>query len=582
MLRTFFNLIRALDDDGPKLEPLIPEGNDDGPKLEPLIPEGDDDGPKLEPLIPEGDDDGPKLEALIPEGDDDGPKLEPLIPEGDDDGPKLEPLIPEGDDDGPKLEPLIPEGDDDGPKLEPLIPEGDDDGPKLEPLISEGDDDGPKLEPLIPEHDDDGPKLEPLIPEGDDDGPKLELLIPEGDDDGRPDFGTLPDLVLINIMSRLSFSDRGRLAQTCRALHASYCHPPLWKTVLITLHNPKIAESLPLVEVARYLKVVEPASYLAMVERFGAYFKKLTLIYVGSKYPMSSDCVEVIRCITRCCRYEILTLCPSSRTRSQCPNDLNILAQLFTNQHLKSLWLIGIICFDIRETNGFLERLNLLWQSGFPSWALASPRGMLAVTSKFTELRVLYFNSSMLSDDLIVHLSDKRRARLQELAIEVTCPTFLYPLPRIQASSWIRLHGYSPGLQVHVNVVDLIPDDALYGFLIPEMAVAFLNFIGRSKCADIRSIADRFSSTLRKFVDCTNYYYGHDAELVYMVKKCSHLIHFEYNSPLWAHTIRELAGLRGSRWQHFIVDLDNVVDPRDDISKNKRQLAADLALITRK
>ena len=196
---------------------------------------------------------------------------------------KLELLIPEGDDDGPKLEPLIPEGDDDGPKLEPLIPEGDDDGPKLEPLIPEGDDDGPKLELLIPERDDDGPKLEPLIPECDDDGPKLELLIPERDDDVPTDFGTLPDLVLVNIMSHLSQPDRGCLAQTCRALHASYCHPSLWNTVTITLHsghNPNIAEYLPFVEPDSYLPFVEPASYLPMVERFGAYFKDLTVVYI--------------------------------------------------------------------------------------------------------------------------------------------------------------------------------------------------------------------------------------------------------------------------------------------------------------
>ena len=319
-----------------------------------------------------------------------------------------------------------------------------------------------------------------------------------------------------------------------------------------------------------------------MVERFGAYFKDLTLVYIG-KYPMSSDCRKVIQCITRCCRYEILTLCPSSRICSAFQTDMNILAQLFTNQHLKSVTLLGEICFDIRmllskdKMNGCLERLSLHWQGRLPSWGLVSPRETLADVSQFTHLRALYLLSPMLSDDLIVSLSHQGRAPLRELGIQMM-HEIRYPLPHIEVSSWIRLRTYSPCLQVHVKVVDLIPDNRLFSFLIAQMAIASLSFIEDSKCADIRSIADRFSSTLRKFVNCTNYYYGHDAELVYMVKTCSHLIHFEYNSPLWANTIRELAGLRGSRWQHFLIDLDDVVDSDDDVSIT--QLAADIASLT--
>ena len=77
---------------------------------------------------------------------------------------------------------------------------------------------------------------------------------------------------------------------------------------------------------------------------------------------------------------------------------------------------------------------------------------------------------------------------------------------------------------------------------------------------------------------------GLDAELVYMVTKCSHLVHLEYNGRLRVNTIRGLAGLRGSRWRHFLVDLDNTVtqdvDSDDDVTV--KQLAAEVALITRK
>ena len=405
---------------------------------------------------------------------------------------------------------------------------------------------------------------------------KLELLFyfPEDDDDGRPDFALLPDLVWDNIMSRLSQPDRGRLAQTCSALHASYCDSSLWNTVTITLHhNPNTTESWPF---------AEAASYLPMVERFGAYFEDLTLVYIG-KFPMSSDCREVIQCIARCCRYEILTLRSSSRICSPFQPDENIFAQLFTNQHLKSVTLLGVICFDIRmllpkdEMNDCLERLTLLRQYRFPSWGLVAPRETLADVSQFTQLRALYLLSPMLSDDLIVSLYDQRHVPLRELGILVI-QEIRFPLPHIKVSSWTRLRAYSPCLQVHVKVVDLIPDNQLFGFLVPEMAIASLSFIEDSECADIRSIADRFSSTLRKFVDLSTSPSGLDAELVYMVTKCSHLVHLEYNGRLRVNTIRELAGLRGSRWQHFLVNLDKVVDSRDDVSI--KQLAADIASLT--
>ena len=381
-------------------------------------------------------------------------------------------------------------------------------------------------------------------------------------------------------MSRLSQPDRGRLVQTCRALKASFCHPSLWNTVTITLlnrnrYNPNIAESL---------SFVDPASYLPMVERFGAYFKDLTLIYVGSNLSMSRHCRKVIQCIARCCRYEIMTLyLKASQPYSFHCADVNILAALFTNQHLKvlkSLTLLAGIYFDMRDLilndkmNGCLERLSLNCLDGTSSWGLVSP-DMVIVICQFTQLRALYLLSHMLRDDLFASLCDQGRAPLRELGIQVTYEKV--PLTNIKVSSWARLRAYSPCLQVHVTVVDLIPEHRLFSFLIPEMAIASLSFIEDAKCYDIISIADRFSSTLRKFVDLSTSPSGLDGELVYMVKTCSHLIHFECNSALWADTIRELAGLRGIRWQHFLVDLDNVANPPNHVSK--RKLTADVALI---
>ena len=324
-----------------------------------------------------------------------------------------------------------------------------------------------------------------------------------------------------------------------------------------------------------------------MVKRFGAYFKdlSLTLGFDGTiRTPIPQECEELIQCIKRCCRYERLTLDAFSYEGVMRPTDLNILAQLFTNQHLKSIALLGVTCKDVRvllsqRLNGCLERLSI--QEHGEDTKLRLP----ILASQLTRLRALHLRSFGVSDDLIVSLADPGRAPLRELGIEVLYDWDCNPdtgvtgLPRVKASSWIRLRTHSPCLHVHVEVTCWIPHDELADFLLPEIPVASISFSGNSKCGDIRSIADMFFSTLRKFVDST-YTSELDAELVYMVTKCSHLVHLEFNGALRVDTIRELAGLRGSRWVHFLVSLDKVVDSHDDVSI--KQLAADVARITRK
>ena len=398
-------------------------------------------------------------------------------------------------------------------------------------------------------------------------------------------------------MSRLPLSDRGRLAQTCRALEASFCHPSLWNTVTIELYNPNIVTKPRRHTTAKSLPIVEPASYLPMVERFGAYFKDLTLVYVGSKYPMSRDCVEVIQCLTRCCRYDRLTLDVSAQVCGIVEGvepkttDMDILARLVTEAYYLKSFDLGAwpdypivsnidmveVLLSSERLKGSLERLSIFWH-GVNTWispniTVPTPDQMLAVTSRFTQLRYLYLWSSMLSDEIIVGLSGKLRTPLRGLGIVVgyTSRTPDGGLPHIEESSWTRLRSHSPRLQVHVYVMTRIPDDKLFGFLLPEIPVTSICFMhySQTRCHDIRSLADRFSSTLRKFADLSIYSRGLDAELVYMVTKCSHLVHFEYSGTLRANTIRELAGLRGSRWVHFQVNLDHAithdVDSDDDV-----------------
>ena len=382
----------------------------------------------------------------------------------------------------------------------------------------------------------------------------------------------MPDEMWVNIMSYLPVSDRGRLAQTCRALKRPFSDPRLWKTVKIALNNFDHSgyaheeydeyDYVHDVMECKGLPICDATSYLPMIERFGKYFQNLTIIFFGIwPGPMERDCEDVIQCITtHCCRYEILTLDVQIDGCTMCPTDLNILAKLFTLQ-LKSFTLFGMTYIDLRvllsnvKLHGCLERLSLYWRGEGNRWQFPSPDETLAVASRFTQLRALYLHSSMISNDLIVNLYDRGRPPLQELGIMMYVENWMPNggLPHIEANSWIRLRTHSPCLQVHVKNICMIPDDKLFDFLRPEIQVASITSSDDRPNGRPIIYADRFSSTLQKYVEFSHYSSGEDAEIVYMVTKCIHLVHLEYNGALRVNTIRELARLRGSRWLHFNV-----------------------------
>ena len=264
-----------------------------------------------------------------------------------------------------------------------------------------------------------------------------------------------------------------------------------------------------LVYYAKSFPFVEPASYLLMVESFGAYFKDLTLVYVNSKCPMSRDCVEVIECLTRCCRYDRLALDVINQAGDMCLTDLNIMAQLVTNQHLKSFTLLGVTCFDIRmlvsndKLNGCLGCLSSHTRAGWSSHGgISNPHHAVSQSEVGCHQPVNPAARPLLvlSDDLIVNLSDQGRAPLRELGIEVM-HTILHPnegLQHIEAGSWTRLRTHSSCLQVHVFVLFWVPCDVLFRSLLPEIPLASISINRHLPCRGIRSLADRFSSTLPK------------------------------------------------------------------------------------
>ena len=89
----------------------------------------------------------------------------------------------------------------------------------------------------------------------------------------QPDFSHLPDVAWVQIMTYLDLGDRARVAATSHALNDIFNHPSLWHTVSIQL----------LGDLNSYTSsnVIMPQKYLKMIQRFGAFFQDLSLIFVG-------------------------------------------------------------------------------------------------------------------------------------------------------------------------------------------------------------------------------------------------------------------------------------------------------------
>lgn len=124
------------------------------------------------------------------------------------------------------------------------------------------------------------------------------------------DFSTLPDVVWVDVLTRLSIGDRSRVALACRRLNDAFNHPSVWHSVDVnlvgTLPLGQSRNRQPRRPTARY-GVVAPDRYVAMIRRFGTYFQDVRLTVRGEVSELQESCREVLEQLALC-RLESLTL----------------------------------------------------------------------------------------------------------------------------------------------------------------------------------------------------------------------------------------------------------------------------------
>merc|ERR1712226_1793425 len=103
------------------------------------------------------------------------------------------------------------------------------------------------------------------------------------------DFGELPDVVWVQILSYLSLADRHRVSQCCHLLYEHFSHPTLWSHMKIVLMG-----DINKYKWENFSGNVLPEKYVHIVDKFGKYIQHLNLIYNGYLTILPAHCSKVL------------------------------------------------------------------------------------------------------------------------------------------------------------------------------------------------------------------------------------------------------------------------------------------------
>ena len=398
------------------------------------------------------------------------------------------------------------------------------------------------------------------------------------------DFSELPDVVWVQVLSYLPLEDRYHVSQCCKLLYDHFTHPSLWLSIKMILLG-----DLNKYEWENFSGVVLPQKYVHMIEKFGKYFKDLTLIYNGYLTILPAHCAKVLTALAKTCRLETLTLQVGGmitkddfHLRKARESDMKSFCELVTQAYrLKSFNLKSWPMYPGMTTANILvdlmgnpklkelEELKLYWQNASSgTWAtqnavLPTFEETLDVVTHFTQLSVLCLRSPMMSEEMIVELASPHRVPLQRLGILVCFsrhdPHRRGQIPQISCEAWKALTTHSCDLVVDVTVVNRVPYVYLCSLLLPEVPVFSINFMRYARCdqEDVLSLVDKYSKTLRKYVNYSDSTTMDDA-LLHMTTQCIHLDYLVYYGTIHQDTVLRLAKLRGRQWYRFEVFGDTI------------------------
>ena len=409
------------------------------------------------------------------------------------------------------------------------------------------------------------------------------------------DFSTLPDVVWVDILTRLSIVDRSRVALACRRLNDAFNHPSVWHSVDVNLVG-----TLPLGQsrsrqsrrpTARY-GVVAPDRYVAMIRRFGTYFQDVRLTVRGEVSELQESCREVLEQLALC-RLESLTLKVGEGTLQRhkpSPAAGNALLALIKQaKRLRTLdircWPVSsvdpsscdiIACLHDNERLRRLERLSLFCRDASEdSWVplttcLPAPDSVVALLGQLCALTSLSVHSNLLTTKLVSVLCQPKRAQLSRLGVMVvygrgSVTGYDAKFPRIQDSTWMKLRQSHPDIGIELTFCNTIPTYELMSLLSAEVPVSSVAFMKYSsyKPDVLTCLAANYYRTLSKFADYGDAESVKGAELSSVVRRCAGLRSLVYHGVLRPSTVLDVAAIRGSSWKRLEVNVKWTLDHDD-------------------
>ncbi|KAL4229949.1 hypothetical protein ACF0H5_010340 [Mactra antiquata] len=408
-----------------------------------------------------------------------------------------------------------------------------------------------------------------------------------------PDFSHLPEVAWVRVLRFLAMKDRMSVSETCHILHEIFNHPSLWYSQKLIFMGECDNFS------RRARRVFSGANYVELVKRYGHCFQDLMIQVMGHFTDIPNDLKDVLSQISDKCRLESLTIdagVVTSRFHERYgyppksegvkaladfvrnaykmkhlhikswpmynkmdTDECNIFKVLISNEKLHRT-LETLVIFGIEETE---------WSEREPK-LFSDPSTTLNLMTKFKNITTLGLRSFMLSNDLILTLSEPDRTKLDVLNILVHYirqdphEHREFQVPNIRPSSWSALSQRNPKFRVECTIFLQTPDVELSNMLSPEVPLSSLVFMKYSKI-DPQTLFRAYThhaNTIVKFRSfCDSY--DLDSEVLTLNQRCTKLNEFVYHGEIHSNTVVDLAQSKGVKWNRFEVRREKIKVPTE-------------------
>ncbi|XP_027402241.1 F-box/LRR-repeat protein 21 isoform X1 [Bos indicus] len=327
------------------------------------------------------------------------------------------------------------------------------------------------------------------------------------------DWGNLPHHVVLRIFQYLPLIDRARASSVCRRWNEVFHIPDLWRKFEFELNQSATS----------YFNSTHPDLIQQIIKKHAAHLQ-----YVSFKVDSSTESAEaacgILSQLVNCSIQTlglISTAKPSFLNMSK-SHFVSALTVLFVNS--KSLSSIKIedtpvddpsLSILVANNSGTLRRLKM---SSCPH---VSSNGILCVADHCQGLRELALNYYMLSDKLLLALSNETHVNLEHLRIDVVSENAgQIEFHSIKRQSWDALIKHSPG--VNVVMYFFLYEEEMETFFKEETPVTHLYF-GRSVSKEILGRLGLNCPRLTELVVCANGIQVIDTELICIAEHCKNL-----------------------------------------------------------